>query len=211
MDTKALRSLKPELESFGLRYSLLFGREENQAHAVSILQGLLAGGERRNVENIAEIVDGGVVRTLQKFIAQGVWDDTAVLNEMSRHVVEVIGDEDGVLIVDETGFPKKGMKSVGVTRQYSGTLGRIDNCQVGVFVDYCSSQGHTLIDRRLFLPENWTQDRARCQSAGIPDSVVFRTKPELATEMSGRIAPEFRFGGSLVIVFTVTVLCFFRP
>lgn len=106
MDTKALRSLKPELESFGLRYVPLFGREENQAHAVSILQGLLAGGERRNVENIAEVVDGGVVRTLQKFIAQGLWDDGAVLNELSRHVVEVMGDEDAVLIVDETGFPK---------------------------------------------------------------------------------------------------------
>jgi len=196
MDVKTLRSLKPELQSFVSRYLPLFGREENHAHAASILQGLLAGGERRNVENIAEAVDGGVVRTLQKFISQGAWDDDAVLAELSQHVVEVLGDEDAVLIVDETGFPKKGTKSVGVTRQYSGTLGRIDNCQVGVFVDYCSPLGHTLIDRRLFLPENWTEDRDRCQSAGIPEGVVFRTKPELATEMierSHRAGVPFRW------------------
>lgn len=183
MDAEALRSLRPELEMFLSRYLPLFGRDENHAHAAAIVQGLLAGGDRRNVENMAEAIEGGVVRTLQKFIAQGVWDDQAVLGELRRHMVETLGDADAVLIVDETGFPKKGTKSVGVVRQYSGALGRIDNCQVGVFVSYCSRRGHTLFDRRLFLPESWTQDRGRCDAAGVPTDVIFRTKPELAAAM----------------------------
>lgn len=183
MDVKSLRSLRPELEVFLSRYLPHFGRDENHAHARTIVQGLLAGGDRRNVENMAEAIDGGVVRTLQKFIAQGVWDDRELLGELRRHMMEVLGDEDAVLIVDETGFPKKGTKSVGVARQYAGTLGRIDNCQVGVFLSYRSARGHTLCDRRLFLPEAWTTDRARRDAAGVPAGVIFRTKPELAAEM----------------------------
>ncbi|SFJ15014.1 IS701 family transposase, partial [Planctomicrobium piriforme] len=183
MDAKAIRSLMPELGEFLSRYAPLFGRDENQLHAMTIMQGLLAGGERRNVENMAEAAEGGVVRTLQKFIAQGVWKDAAVLSELRMHVVELLGDDDAVMILDETGFPKKGVKSVGVARQYSGTLGRIDNCQIGVFLNYCSRHGHTLLDRRLFLPESWTQDRDRCAAAGVPASVMFRTKPALAGEM----------------------------
>ena len=183
MDATQLRRLKPELNCFLDRYLSLFGREENRPHAGRFLHGLLAGGERRNVENIAEQVAGGVVRTMQKFICQGVWDDRAVLRELRRHVVEVLGDEDAVINVDETGFPKKGDKSVGVQRQYAGTLGRVDNCQVGVFVNYCSGQGHALIDRRLFLPEEWARDAWRRELAGVPQSVVFRTKPALAAEM----------------------------
>jgi len=183
MDAKSLRSLKPELETFLTRYLPLFGRSENHAHVRTIVQGLLAGGDRRNVENMAEAIDGGVVRTLQKFIAQSVWNDEAVLGEMRRHVAEVLGDEDAVLIADETGFPKKGMKSVGVARQYSGILGRIDNCQIGVFLSYRSTKGHMLFDRRLFLPEAWAKDRPRCAAAGVPDDVIFRTKPELAAAM----------------------------
>lgn len=190
MDAKSLRSLKPELEVFLSRYLPHFGRDENHAHVRTIVQGLLAGGDRRNVENIAETIDGGVVRTLQKFIAQGVWDDRAVLGELRRHVVDVLGDEDATLIIDETGFPKKGTKSVGVARQYAGILGRTDNCQVGVFLSYCSAQGHTLCDRRLFLPEAWTKDRARCAAAGVPSGAIFRTKPELATEMIAEAASD---------------------
>lgn len=178
-----MRSLKPEWEVFLSRYLPLFGRDENHAHARTIVQGLLAGGERRNVETMAEVIEGGVVRTLQKFIAQGVWDEREVLGELRRHVVEVLGEDDAVLLVDETGFPQKGTKSVGVTRQYSGAWGRIDNCQVGVFVSYASRRGHTLFDRRGFLPEIWTQDPSRGAAAGVPSDVIFRTKPELATEM----------------------------
>ena len=183
MDAKSLRSLKPELDVFLSRYLPQFGRDENHAHARTIVQGLLAGGDRRNVENMAEAIDGGVVRTLQKFIAQGVWDARDVLGELRGHVVEVLRDDEATLIIDETGFPKKGTKSVGVARQYAGILGRTDNCQVGVFLSYCSAKGHTLCDRRLFLPEAWTKDPQRCAAAGVPAGVIFRTKPELAAEM----------------------------
>ena len=183
MDAMQLRRMKPELNCFLDRYLPFFGRSENQPHAGRFVQGLLVGGERRNTENIAEAIGGGVVRTMQKFITQGVWDDREVLAEMQRHVTEVLGDDDAVLNVDETGFPKKGSKSVGVKRQYAGTMGRVDNCQVGVFVNYCSVHGHALIDRRLFLPEEWTNDAERRVDAGVPKAVVFRTKPALAAEM----------------------------
>jgi SRSO17 transposase len=183
MDGKQLRRLKPELETFLDRYVPLFGRDENYQHAKRFVQGLLGGQERRNTENIAEAVEGGVVRTMQVFIAQGTWEDGRVVPELRAHVGETLGDERGTINIDETGFAKKGKKSVGVNRQYSGTLGRVDNCQIGVFANYYSSKGHTLIDRKIYLPEEWCQDRQRREEAGVPKNVVFRTKPELGLEM----------------------------
>ena len=183
MDIKELRRLKPELESFLDRYAPRFGRTEAQAHACRFVQGLLLGRERRSVENIAEAIDGCVVRSLQQFITNAPRDANAVLADLRRHVGEEWGDPDAVPTVDETGFPKKGTKSVGVKRQYSGTLGRTDNCQVGVFLGYHAAKGHTLIDRRLFLPEEWAADRLRRGEAGVPGGVIFRTKPELALGM----------------------------
>jgi len=183
MDGKQLRQLKPELDTFLERYLPLFGREENHQHAERFVQGLLGGQERRNTENIAELVDGGVVRTMQKFVAQACWDDAVVLRELRRHVVQTLGDQDGTLNIDETGFPKKGKKSVGVKRQYSGTLGRVDNCQVGVFANFCSTKGHTFIDRRIFLPEEWIENDEGREEAGVPEGVVFCSKPKLGLEM----------------------------
>jgi SRSO17 transposase len=183
MDVQELRQLKPELDLFLQRYAALFGRDEAQEHADRFVQGLLLGGDRRSVENIAEAIDGCVVRSLQKFIAQSPWSDDELVEELQRHVSEVLGDTDATLNVDETGFPKKGAKSVGVKRQYAGCLGRTDNCQIGVCVNYRSAAGHTLIDRRLFLPEEWAADRPRREEAGVPEAVVFRTKPELGLEM----------------------------
>ena len=183
MNVKELRRLKPELESFLGRYAPLFGRPEAQGHARRFVQGLLLGGERRSVENIAEAIDGCVVRSLQQFITTAPWEGNAVLAELRRQVGQEWGDADAVVAVDETGFPKKGTLSVGVKKQYSGTLGRTDNCQVGVLLGYHAAKGHTLIDRRLFLPEEWAEDRPRRQGAGVPAGVIFRTKPELALEM----------------------------
>jgi SRSO17 transposase len=183
MDVLALRRLKPELDLFLGRYALLFGRDQAQGHAHRFVQGLLLGADRRSVENIAEAIDGCVVRSLQKFIAQSPWADDGLLEQLQRHVVEELGESDATLNVDETGFPKKGTKSVGVKRQYAGCLGRTDNCQVGVFVNYRPTKGHTLIDRRLFLPEEWAADADRRAAAGVPEAVVFRTKPELALEV----------------------------
>lgn len=183
MDERQLQELRPELDRFLDAYAPLFGRAPNQAHGRLFVQGLLRGGERRNVENIAEAMDGPPVRTLQVFVAAGAWHDAAVLGQMRRDLLAVLADADAVVNADETGFPKKGDKSVGVKRQYSGTLGRTDNCQVGVFVNYCSPQGHTFLDRRLFLPQEWADDMDRRAAAGVPDAVVFRTKPQLALGM----------------------------
>ena len=198
MDGHQLRALKPELDRFLDRYAPLFGRDENQAHARRFVQGLLHKGERRNIENIAEALDGGPVRSLQAFVTTGAWQDPALLAQLRRDVVAVLAEEDAVWNSDETGFPKKGTKSVGVKRQYSGTLGRTDNCQIGVFANYCSSKGHTFMDRRLFLPEEWATDAARRAAAGVPEEVVFRTKPALALEMVAQAVAEgipFRWVG----------------
>ena len=183
MDEHELLRLKPELDQFLDRFAPLFGREENAVHARRFVQGLLRGGERRNAENIAEAMDGGPVRTLQAFITTGAWSDRPVLTNMGSVLVDALGDPDAVVNADETGFPKKGTQSVGVKRQYSGTLGRTDNCQIGVFINYASSRGHGLLDRRLYVPEEWAEDGPRRDRAQVPAGVVFRTKPELALEM----------------------------
>ncbi len=190
MDESQLLALKPELDRFLDRFAPLFGRDENQTHARRFVQGLLHGGERRNTENIAQVMTGGPVRSLQAFISTGVWSDVAILKAMRGGVLEVLADDDAVWNSDETGFPKKGTKSVGVKRQYSGTLGRTDNCQVAVFANYASVKGHTFMDRRLFLPEEWAHDADRRAEAGVPDGVIFRTKPELALEMLANAIAE---------------------
>jgi SRSO17 transposase len=183
MDEQQLRRLEPELDRFLDRFAPLFGRDENHAHARRFVQGLLCGGPRRNAENIAEAMAGGPVRSLQAFLATGAWSDREVLAELRRVALDTPADPDAVLNVDDTGFPKKGATSVGVQRQYSGTLGRVDNCQVGVFVNYASGHGHALLDRRLYLPAEWAADPARRAKTGVPAGVVFRTKSELGLEM----------------------------
>jgi SRSO17 transposase len=198
MDEQQLRQLKPELDRFVDQYAPLFGRDENQAHARRFVQGLLRGGERRNTENIAEALEGGPVRSLQAFVTTGAWDDRPILAQLRRDLLEVLADEDAVWNSDETGFPKKGTKSVGVKRQYSGTLGRTDNCQVAVFANYCSAKGHAFMDRRLFLPEEWAEDAARREEAGVPADVIFRTKPALALGMLAQAVADrvpFRWVG----------------
>jgi SRSO17 transposase len=183
MDESQLLALKPELDRFLDRFAPLFGREENPTHARRFVQGLLHGGERRNPENIAQALDGGPVRSLQAFITTGAWPDGPILQEMRRCVLEVLADDDAVWNSDETGFPKKGTRSVGVKRQSSGPLGRTDNCQVAVFANYSSTKGHTFLDRRLFLAEEWAADGDRRERAGVPPGVIFRTQPQLALEM----------------------------
>ena len=143
-------------------------------------------------------MNGGPVRSLQAFITTGSWSDREVLAEIRRCALNVLADEDAVCNCDETGFPKKGNKSFGVKRQYSGTLGRTDNWQVGVFTNYSSAKGHTFVDRRLFLPEEWADDQDRRSEAGVPAGVIFRTKPELALEMVANAIGEqmpFRWVG----------------
>jgi len=151
------------------------------------LRGLLAEVERKNGWTLAETVGEAGPQGMQRLLNFYAWDADGVRDDVRDAVVEALADaERGVLIADETGFVKKGTKSAGVAHQYSGTAGRIENSQIGVFLAYASDRGRALIDRELYLPKEWIADRDRCAAAGIPDDVGFATKPELAQLMVER-------------------------
>src|SRR3954467_6924543 len=120
---------------------------------------------------------------MQSLLGRSHWDADALRDRVRADVIEALGDRDGVLVVDETGFLKKGEHSVGVARQYSGTAGRIENCQIGVFLAYASRYGQALIDRRLYLPDAWAQDESKRAKAGVPEEITFATKPEIARDL----------------------------
>src|SRR5690242_491167 len=149
--------------------------------------GLLAPLERKNGWQLAEAAGDAAPDRMQRLLNNARWDARQVRDDLRGYVVEHLGDPGGVLIVDETGFLKKGTRSAGVQRQYSGTAGRIENCQLGVFVAYVSPHGRALIDRELYLPTSWTDDRPRCAQAGIGEDVEFATKPKLAQRMLERL------------------------
>src|SRR4051812_24553813 len=175
-----------ELEAVAGRIAPRFGRAEPRRRALAYLQGLLAPLERKNGWHLAEAAGAHTPNGMQEFLARVHWDADALRDDLRAYVVEHLGDDDAVLVLDETGFLKKGTKSAGVHRQYSGTAGRVENCQMGVFLGYASRHGRALIDRALYLPQTWTQDRPRCRDAGIPDEVAFATKPQIARAMLER-------------------------
>ncbi len=160
-----------------------FRRAEVRTRVGRYLQGLLAAVERKNGWQMAEKLGEANAHGVQRLLEEADWDEEAVRDELRTYVSEQLGDPAGILVVDETGFVKKGKKSAGVARQYSGTAGRRENSQVGVFLLYAGAKGAAFIDRALYLPQEWTQDRVRCHEAGIPDEVVFATKGELAQQM----------------------------
>src|ERR1700694_1801675 len=163
-----------------------FRRAEVRKRVGHYLQGLLAAVERKNGWQMAEELGEANAHGVQRLLEEADWDEDAVRDELRTYVIEQLGEPNGILVVDETGFVKKGKKSAGVARQYSGTAGRRENSQVGVFLSYASAKGAAFIDRALYLPEEWTQDRVRCREAGIPDEVEFATKGELAKLMLAR-------------------------
>lgn len=173
----------PALDQFLERFSELFGSAQNHSHARKFIAGLLSQGRRRNSESIAEVTNSANVRSLQAFISSGAWRDAALLQSLRRYVFELLGDQNAIYNFDEIAFVKKGTKSVGVKRQHCRSLGRSENCQVGVFANYCSSRVHLFTDRRLFLPPEWVESVERRDEAGIPRAVIFRSRPELALEM----------------------------
>lgn len=175
-----------ELEGVHARIAARFGRAEVRARAQRFLAGLLAPIERRNGWQLAEQIGEASPDGVQRLLRTADWDADAVRDDLRDYVVEQLGAADGVLIVDETGFVKKGRKSVGVKRQYSGTAGRIENCQIGVFLAYASPQGHAFLDRALYLPQEWADDSERRQAAGVPEATTFQTKPQLAQAMLER-------------------------
>jgi SRSO17 transposase len=163
-----------------------FSRVEPRRRARAFLLGLLAELPRKNCWTIAELAGDATPGGMQHFLAAASWDADGVRDDLREYVIEHLGDPGAVLVVDETGDLKKGSATAGVQRQYSGTAGRIENCQVAVFLTYAAPAGHALIDRALYLPKSWTADAGRCQAAGIPAGTVFATKPKLAREMIGR-------------------------
>jgi SRSO17 transposase len=160
-----------------------FGRVEPRRTAREFVAGLLSPMERKNCWWLAEQAGHADPQAMQRLLRTTVWDADAVRDDLRAFVTARLGHARGVLIPDETGFLKKGTRSVGVQRQYSGTAGRIENCQVGVFLSYASPLGRALIDRRVYLPRSWADDRQRCAAAGIPAGVEFTTKPQLALDM----------------------------
>ena len=149
-------------------------------------RGLLSGAERKNGWQLAEVAGNTTPYGLQHRLGRASWDADALREDLREYVIEHLADDGSVLIVDETGFIKKGDKSVGVKRQYTGTAGKTENCQAGVFLSYASDLGQAFIDRELYLPEEWAQDEERRKQAGVPEEIGMRTKPELAKEMLGR-------------------------
>ena len=160
-----------------------FGRVEPRRTAREFVLGLLSPVERKNCWWLAEQAGHDDPQAMQRLLRTASWDADKVRDDVRGFVAARLGDAAGVLICDETGFLKKGTGSAGVQRQYSGTAGRIENSQVGVFLSYASARGRALIDRRVYLPKSWTDDRPRCAAAGVPAGVEFATKPELALEM----------------------------
>lgn len=163
-----------------------FKRVEVRERAIGYIKGLLSTVERKNGWQLAEQMGESTPDGTQRLLNGSVWDVEGVRQALVQWVVEELGSEAGVLVIDETGFLKKGRHSAGVKRQYSGTAGRIENCQIGVFLAYASGEDYTLLDRELYLPEEWAKDTQRRQQAGIPDSVDFATKPVLARHMLER-------------------------
>ena len=174
------------LEQVSDRIAPRFARAEPRRRALAYLRGLLAPVERKNGWQLAEAAGDATPDGVQEFLSRVQWDADAVRDDLQAYVHEHLADPSAVLVLDETGFLKKGDKSVGVKRQYSGTAGRIENCQIGVFLGYASRHGQTLIDRALYLPREWTFRTPRRQEAGIPQAVKFTTKPKQGLAMLKR-------------------------
>lgn len=172
-----------EFEAFHARFARFFQRSEPRDQAAKYLRALMAPVQRKNGWQLAEAVGDQGPQKTQRLLYQARWDTDGVRDELQRFVIERFGDAQGIGVIDETGFLKKGDRSAGVQRQYSGTAGKIENCQVGVFLTYQTAHGHAFLDRRLYLPEEWCHDAERRERAGIPEDVTFQTKPDLAMAM----------------------------
>ena len=200
----AVRGCQERLEGFLGRYLPLFYRKEQRRNATLVIRGLLSGLERKTCEPIAR--QSGVHRKpIQSFVGAGKWDDEAVMAELRRHVAEELGDERAVLVVDGSGFPKRGTESCGVGHHWCGHTGQVENCQIGVFLCYAAPGGYALLDRRLFLPKAWAADGQRRAKGHVPPQVVYQEPWQIAAEMlqthgrglpHGWVAGDDEFGRS---------------
>ena len=187
MDAAAFEQVYGAFQEFHAYFAALFGRRETRDHSRHYLQALLVqSGERRNAENLSETVPASA-RAMQRFLTESPWDDDGVMGRLQEYLGPRLGHPEGVWVLDGSDFPKQGVKSVGVARQYCGRLGKVANCQAGMFLAYVSPLGRALVDKGLYLPESWTSDDARCEAAGVPkERQGYRSKTELALELLQR-------------------------
>ncbi len=183
MDDAMLAEWGAAFTAYHARFARFFRRSEARARSRRYLEGLLAPVERKNGWQVAEAVGEADPQGIQRLLYEAVWDADAVRDAYQQFVVEQFGDPEAILVLDETGFLKKGEQSVGVQRQYSGTAGKVENCQLGVFLAYVTTEAHLLLDRRLYLPAVWTSDPSRRAAAKVPEAVAFATMPQLALAM----------------------------
>jgi SRSO17 transposase len=193
LSAAAVRSCAGHLTAFAQRYLPLFHRAEQRDHALAVLRGKLTGLQRKTTEPIATLA-GEKRRPLQLFVGAGGWDDRAVLDELRRHVAEELADPDGAFVLDPSAFPKKGADSCGVARQWCGRLGKVDNCQQGVFLAYAGRRGQALLDARLYLPEDWAGDPRRRAKAHVPPGVAFAERWRLGLELLDRARADLPAG-----------------
>jgi len=181
-----------ELKGFHEQFADCFQRSESREHFFNYMAGQFSPLERKSIEPIALAIEDGNVRSMQRFVSDAPWDDDKMIAKYRSFVNDDLGHPDGALIFDESSFVKKGQDSIGVARQYCGVIGKVDNCQVGVFAAYVSESGYALVDKRLFIPDKWFADDylERRQKCKLPQDMIFRTKPELAVEMLNAISKE---------------------
>jgi SRSO17 transposase len=188
-----VRDRAERLTAFLQRYLPRFYRTEQRATAALVIRGRLGGLERKTSEPIA--IEAGLPRKpIQFFVGAGKWDDEAVMDELRQHVREEFADPNGVVIVDPSGFPKKGAESCGVDRQWCGRLGKVDNCQIGVFLAYATGAGYAPLDRRLYLPPEWADDEARREKCHVPQEVTFQETWRIALDLLDRSLPGLPHG-----------------
>lgn len=192
LEKEDIEDFASELKAFHGEYRECFPRSESRDNFLRYMAGQFSTLERKSIEPMALHIQGAKVRAMQRFISDVTWEEEKILPIYRSMVNEDMGNPHGVLIFDETGFRKKGDDSVGVAKQYCGTIGKVDNCQVGVFTAYASPHGYALLDKRLFMPEKWLSDdykdkRRKCK---VPKDVVFKTKPQLAADMFGGLKKE---------------------
>lgn len=183
MDKEEVLEWAEKIKEFHAHFSHLFKRSESRNQSLKYMKGLLTGSRRKNAWQIAEVTGDALPDPTQRLLNRVEWDEEEAIANLQGFTTIHFGEPDGVLVVDNSDFPKKGMHSVGVQRQHCGTLGKVDNCQSGVFLGYASSKGHVLIDRHLFLPEAWCDDPHRRKKAKIPEDLKFQTKPEIASAL----------------------------
>lgn len=192
LDRSDVKDIATELLGFHENFADCFQRSESRDNFYRYMAGQFSPLERKSIEPIAFAIKGGKVRAMQRFISDAPWDDDKVITKYRSLVAEDFGHPDAAIILDESGFVKKGGDSIGVGKQYCGSIGKVENCQIGVFAAYTSKYGYSLVDKRLYLPEHWFSDeyRERREKCVLPEEMTFKTKPQLAAEMLHNLGSE---------------------